>query len=109
MSENEIELMERLIEMLGGAGEGAFWLILAWLGQGYFSPILTAAGVITALWLVKTCVVQLCVSLGAWDELRQAAKCNHPWGSVYQGERDRVLRMIRKGVEAEEREEKGEK
>ena len=104
MSEKELELMERLIDMLGGAGEGAFWLAIAWIGQGYFKPVAAGAILLVMAYLLYRAVIRISGSAGHWDELRLEAGCRSPYGYVMESERQRVFDMIRKGVEAERKE-----
>lgn len=97
MSAEEMEMLERLIDMLGQAGEGAFWILMAWVAEGYFGTVVTSAvilGIAYAIYKTVTYCVSYC---GFADDVRREAGCEHPWGAVSQYERNRVLDMIRRG------------
>ena len=106
MSERELEVMEHLINMLGGAGEGAFWIALAWIGQGYFSPLIGAFVFFVMLYMVYRFATRIVLqSVFHWNTLRRAAGCEMPHGEVTSGEFNRVLHLVEKGRAAEKEEE----
>lgn len=39
---NELQIFEKLLVMVGNAGEGAFWLFIMWIAKDYFTATLIA-------------------------------------------------------------------
>lgn len=101
MSEKELQLFERLIDMLGGAGDGAFWLIIAWIGRGYFNSLLFALTILTIIYLIYRGICWFNDFQGLADDVRRTAGCPNPHGEVLDSERRRVLKLIEKGRAAE--------
>lgn len=99
MTEKEYELLERAIELVGEAGDGAFYLILAWMGQGYFVPILTSATVIVIALVGAKLIRRFAgpVEQEFLNEVRRRAGCRSPYGFLTREERHDVLRAIDRG------------
>jgi len=118
MGDRELEILERIIDMLTGAGEGAFWIAIAWIGQGYFVPILVVASVLVlavlVAHLIRDVLVQKSVTAGAWEDLRREAGINECWSwsvlseekrrAILSEDKRRVMELVRRGLEAEEKE-----
>ena len=104
MSEEEFEIIQRLFDMVGAAGDGAFWLAIFWLGQGYFTAILWFITATLLGFFVYKIVNTIATAACAWNDLRREAKCSRTSGDVHWDETKRVFELIRRGVEAERKE-----
>lgn len=101
MTDKELQLFEQMISMLGDAGEGSFWLLLFWIGKGYFVSTLIIAMVLVLGILVYRAVYAGITTSNFIDEARRTAGvCSY--GVVTKDERKRVLELIKKGKQQEE-------
>ena len=101
MNEQTIQLLERLLDMIGEGGEAAFWLVVLLLGQGYFTPILWAGTIFVIMYLIYRTIMGLLPGWRLTNEVRRkAGVCDH--GEVLRSEREAVLSLIDDGLKYRE-------
>lgn len=93
----ETEQLMMLLEAASSAGQGAFWLGMAYILGGYFKALLFATTVIGTAWVVSRALLRNSDLQYFADTVRREAGCPAPEGPVYRSERERVLALVAKG------------
>lgn len=101
MSEKGLKLFEQMIGMLGEAGEGSFWLLLFWIGKGYFvSTLVVGALLILGILIYRVAYANITQHKFIDDVRRNAGVCS--FGCITKSERERVMDLVEKGKHYEE-------
>ena len=100
MEGQTLDLLSRLLDMVGTGGDAAFWLALAYIFAGKIAGLLVAAGLFATIFLVVRQLIRVNEYTVFSYQVRRAAKVNCG-GTIYEDERHRVLELIEKGLQLE--------
>ena len=91
------EELQMILDAMAGAGQGAFWVAMAYLASGILETFIICGAVLCTVLVVARIVKRGMDNCGDLNKFRAAAGCDEPWGPMTERERKIVLRAIRDG------------
>jgi hypothetical protein len=91
---NEMQLLEKLLNMVGNAGEGAFTLAILFISKDYFSSILLS---IIGFYFINK-VYHILIGISFLIHIASLCGCSIP---LVDFEKKKISRIIEKGLEKE--------